>query len=153
VATGTHSILERLIEYLENSKVMSYYQGNDNRLVTGGVKSRHRGKRKYELGGPFTASALGKDNIVRHDNGRGGSTKLRVIKANYVNMVEQGGKVVRTVIQAVERTPANVEYARRGIITKGTIVRVEQGLVRITSRPGRHGVLNGLLVEQKAKQS
>jgi small subunit ribosomal protein S8e len=132
---------------------MSYYQGNDTRLVTGGVKSRYRGKRKYELGGPFTASTLGKDSIVRRDTGRGGTVKLRVVKASHVNVVGQSGKVVKTPIQAIERTPANVEYARRGIITKGAIVRVEQGLVRITSRPGRHGVLNGALIEQKAKLS
>lgn len=127
---------------------MSYYQGNDLRLITGGLKKAHRGKRKFELGGPFTAPSVGDQTLIRADRVRGGATKLRVIRADHVNVADSSGKVVKTKILGVERTPANVEYARRGIITKGAIVKTELGLVRITSRPGRDGAVNGVLVEE-----
>lgn len=130
---------------------MSYYQGNDLRLITGGLKKRHRGKRKYELGGPFTASSVGERMLVRVDRVRGGGIKLRVIRCDHVNVVDSSGKVVKAKILGVERTPANLEYARRGIITKGAILRTELGLVRVTSRPGRDGTVNGVLVEEGKK--
>ncbi|PSN91755.1 30S ribosomal protein S8e [Candidatus Marsarchaeota G2 archaeon OSP_D] len=127
---------------------MSYYQGNDLRLVSGGLKSPHRGKRKYELGGPFTAPTVGEQTLVRVERVRGGRLKLRVVKADHVNVVDPAGKVTKTKILGVERTPANLEYARRGIVIKGAIVKTQLGLVRISSRPGRDGTVNGVLVEE-----
>ncbi|MEM3670850.1 MAG: 30S ribosomal protein S8e [Thermoprotei archaeon] len=126
---------------------MSYYQGNDNRRITGSVKAFNRGKRKFELGGHFTASSLAQKEVVAADAGRGGTVRLRLLKANMVNVVESGGASKRVKVDSIVRTPANLEYARRGIVTKGTIVRTELGEVRITSKPGRHGVLNGVLIK------
>ena len=37
---------------------MSWYQGNDLKKPTGGKKSRHRNKRKYELGRAPTMTKL-----------------------------------------------------------------------------------------------
>ncbi len=128
---------------------MSYYQGNDLRLITGGLKRRHRGKRKYELGGPFTAPSVGDQTVISVDRTRGGGAKLRVIKADHINLVDPSGKVVKAKILGVERTPANLEYARRGIITRGAVVRTQLGLAKITSRPGRDGTVNGVLIEER----
>ncbi len=129
---------------------MSYYQGRDSRLISGGMKSAHRGKRKYELGGPFSAPMVASSDEMRKMRKRGGTHKVRVIKAGYLNAVDGTGKVVKTRILGVDKTPANVEYARRGILTKGALVKTELGQVKITSRPGRDGVLNGILVDRKA---
>ncbi|MHA1294432.1 MAG: 30S ribosomal protein S8e, partial [Promethearchaeota archaeon] len=41
---------------------------------------------------------------------------------------------------------ASKDLNRRHIITKGSIVETELGRARITSRPGQHGVLNGILI-------
>ena len=117
-------------------------------MVSGGLKSPHRGKRKYELGGPFTAPTVGEQTLVRVERVRGGRLKLRVVKADHVNVVDPAGKVTKTKILGVERTPANLEYARRGIVIKGAIVKTQLGLVRISSRPGRDGTVNGVLVEE-----
>ncbi|MEM0120723.1 MAG: 30S ribosomal protein S8e [Thermoprotei archaeon] len=127
---------------------MSYYQGNDLRLISGGLKRPYKGKRKFELGGPFTAPSVGESTIVRVERVRGGEVKLRVVKADHVNVVDSSGKVTKTKILGVEKTPANVEYARRGIITKGAILRTQLGLVRVTSRPGKDGTVNGVLIEE-----
>jgi len=51
------------------------------------------------------------------------------------------------VLDVVE-TPENPQYAKFKIISKGTVVKTELGLVKITSRPGQDGVLNGVLVEK-----
>jgi small subunit ribosomal protein S8e len=40
---------------------------------------------------------------------------------------------------------ANADYNRRGVITKGTIVRTEKGLARIISRPGQNGALSAVV--------
>jgi len=44
---------------------------------------------------------------------------------------------------------ANKHYIRRNIMTKGTIVRTNLGLVRVTSRPGQDGVINAVLLEEQ----
>jgi small subunit ribosomal protein S8e len=127
---------------------MSYYQGNDTRLITGGTKGKHGGKKKHELGGPFAATTVtDKDFLVKKVRARGGQAKLKVVKASYVNVADGNGKTSKLKILGVEKTPANVEYARRGIITKGAVVRTEAGLVKITSRPGQTGVVNGIVMK------
>ena len=46
----------------------------------------------------------------------------------------------------VENT-ANTHFVRRNIITKGAVVDTSLGRVKVTSRPGQHGMINGVLVE------
>jgi small subunit ribosomal protein S8e len=55
----------------------------------------------------------------------------------------------KTKIISVEGNQANPHYVRRNIITKGAVVKTEMGSVRITSRPGQTGFLNGVLLEEK----
>ena len=42
---------------------------------------------------------------------------------------------------------ADPNFIRRNIVTKGSIVDTSMGRVRITSRPGMHGVASGILLE------
>jgi len=75
--------------------------------------------------------------------------KTRLVSTNYVNVSNpSSGKTERLEILDVVRNPANVDYNRRGVITKGVIVRTENGLARVISRPGQHGVLNAISVEE-----
>jgi small subunit ribosomal protein S8e len=48
----------------------------------------------------------------------------------------------------VVESPADVNYVRRNIITKGAVVETDIGKVRLTSRPGKDGVLNGVLIDE-----
>jgi small subunit ribosomal protein S8e len=128
---------------------MSWYQGNDLKKPTGGKKERHRKKRKYELGRPPTMTRLAETEERKLIRVRGGNYKVRLKKAIYVNVAVPNEKVVKkTRILEVVETPANIQYARSNIIVRGAIVRTELGLVRITSRPGQDGVLNGILIEK-----
>jgi len=128
---------------------MSWYQGNDLRKPSGGLKGRHRKKRKYELGRPPTMTRLGTAEERKLVRVRGGNFKVRLKKAVYINVAIPKEKVVKKLkVLEVVKTPSNPQYAGFGIITKGTIVRTELGLVKVTSRPGQDGVLNGVLIEK-----
>ena len=127
---------------------MSYYQGNDLKKITGGLKARHRDKRKFELGSPATNTVLASEEERKIVRTMGGNIKVKLAKAQYVNVFIPGEKTVRKVrVLDVENTPSNPQLARSKIIVKGAVVKTEVGLVKITSRPGQDGVLNGILVK------
>ena len=45
-------------------------------------------------------------------------------------------------------SPADANFVRRNILTKGAVVDTDKGKVRVTSRPGKDGVINGVLVDE-----
>jgi small subunit ribosomal protein S8e len=49
-------------------------------------------------------------------------------------------------IVRVVKNLANIDYDRRGVITKGAIIETALGPARVTSRPGQDGVINAVLV-------
>ena len=61
------------------------------------------------------------------------------------------GKTEKTEILRVVRNPANVDYDRRGVITKGTLIETSIGLARVTSRPGQHGMVNAVIVSEEER--
>jgi small subunit ribosomal protein S8e len=65
----------------------------------------------------------------------------------------KSGKTEKTEILRVVRNPANVDYNRRGVITKGAEIETTLGLARVTSRPGNDGVINAVLVSGKEEKS
>ncbi|MGC9181758.1 30S ribosomal protein S8e [Thermogladius sp.] len=127
---------------------MSYYQGNDFKKITGGKKGRRRDKRKYELGGPPINTTLAGEEERKIVRTVGGNTKVKLKRAVYVNVYLPEEKRVRKVkILDVVNVPSNPQLARSKIIVKGAVVKTEVGLVKIVSRPGQDGVLNGVLVK------
>jgi small subunit ribosomal protein S8e len=84
--------------------------------------------------------------------GRGGRTKLAALSLNTANVTDPAtGKSQKTEIQGVAKNPANVDYQRRGVITKGAILDTPLGQAIVTSRPGQHGVVNALLIQGTQK--
>ncbi|MBL7118564.1 30S ribosomal protein S8e, partial [Candidatus Bathyarchaeota archaeon] len=69
---------------------------------------------------------------------------LRTEEINVTNLKTRRTQKVR--IDEVLKNPANVDYNRRGVITKGAIVKTALGNARVTSRPGQNGVVNGILI-------
>jgi small subunit ribosomal protein S8e len=121
----------------------------DKRKPSGGRKRAHRTKRRYEKGSFPTETTLGelKQKISRT---RGGNTKRRIQKTNQANVSDpSSGKTQKVEIQRVIRNPANVDYDRRGVITKGTIIETALGTARVTSRPGQDGLVNAILEKEK----
>jgi small subunit ribosomal protein S8e len=117
------------------------------RKKTGGKKGRpYRGRRVFETGRePILTTCEQNDTIVSYRT-RGGDIKHRVKGARHVNVAVSKGVVKRAEIQEAVKNDSNQLYQRRGIITKGAIVRTSLGLVRVTSRPGSDGSINGFLV-------
>jgi small subunit ribosomal protein S8e len=119
--------------------------------ASGGRRKAYRKKRKYEQGTFAAETLMGepKRKIVR---GRGGNMKPKILSEKHVSVTDpKTGKVERTEVLRVVRNPANIDYNRRGVITKGAIIDTSLGQARITSRPGQHGVLNAVLIgEAKA---
>lgn len=127
---------------------MSYYQGNDLKKPTGGHKGRHRKKRKYELGSPPTKTTLSSREERKPERTFGGNTKIKLHKAVYINVILGSGTAKRVKVLDVVETPDNPQNARFKVISKGAIVKTELGLVKVTSRPGQDGVLNGVLIQK-----
>ncbi|MHA1264481.1 MAG: 30S ribosomal protein S8e [Candidatus Helarchaeota archaeon] len=127
---------------------MGRWQGRSKRLATGARVRFSRKKRRYEMGRPPAETVIGprKLKIIRI---RGGRQKIKVYIADTVNVSDpSAGTTQKVPIKEVVSNPASVEYTRRKIITKGAIVSTELGNVRITSRPGQHGVVNGVLIRE-----
>jgi small subunit ribosomal protein S8e len=106
---------------------MGIWQGRSRRKRTGGRLRPIRKKRRFEIGRELQSATLGGD-IVKRYRVRGANLKLRILTVETINVFD----------------PANPNYVQRNIITKGAILETELGLVRVRSRPGQDGVLNGV---------
>ena len=123
---------------------MAISQSRSKRQATGALYRPYRKKKKYELGSDPTSTKLA-NRKIKADRVLGGNIKFRLLDIDYVNVAEKG-KSKKVKIKNVTENPANRNFVRRNIITKGTIVDTEIGKVRITSRPGQEGSLNGILL-------
>jgi small subunit ribosomal protein S8e len=111
---------------------------------------RVRKKRKMDRGSEFIETKMADKSRVKLNRARGGNVKLNLLSASEVNVADPKSRKIRKLkIITVEKNAANPHYVRMNVITKGAIVKTEAGHVRITSRPGQDGVVNGVLVEEK----
>jgi small subunit ribosomal protein S8e len=127
---------------------MSWHGGIKKRKKTGGKKRAYRSKRLNEMGNhPMETSFDETERKI--ESGRSGLKKVKLVSEKYVNVSNPStGSTVRLEILDVVENPANVDYNRRGVITKGAIVRTNNGLAKIVSRPGQDGVLNAVVIEE-----
>jgi small subunit ribosomal protein S8e len=127
---------------------MPQWHGNQHkRKKSGGKKHMFRGKRAFEMGSDPAETIVG-DPRISKKRGRGNNMKLRALSVNSVNVTDPAtGKSQKTEIRSVVKNPANVDYQRRGVITKGAIVDTPLGQALVTSRPGQHGIINAVLVQ------
>jgi small subunit ribosomal protein S8e len=128
---------------------MSVWHGDmHKKTLSGARKKGYRKKRKYEQG-TFPAETIMGERKRKVARGRGGNLKLKVLSEKQVCVTDtKTGKTEKTEVVRVVRNPANIDYDRRGVITKGAVVETPLGQARITSRPGQHGVLNAVLIEE-----
>jgi len=128
---------------------MAIWQGRSLKKPSGGRIVLARKKRKRELGREpaFTRVAEYKEErkIIRTF---GGNRKVRLVQALYANVFD-GGKGRKVRILSVVENPANRQYIRRNIITKGAIIQTEVGKAIVTSRPGQDGVVNAVLIKEE----
>jgi small subunit ribosomal protein S8e len=65
------------------------------------------------------------------------------------NVADHSGKVTKLKIIRVKQSPANRDYGRRGVITRGAVIDTEAGEATVTSRPADDGVVNAVLINPK----
>ncbi|MEM3579393.1 MAG: 30S ribosomal protein S8e [Candidatus Bathyarchaeia archaeon] len=126
---------------------MSVWHGDlHKRKPTGGKRKPYRGKRKFEQGSFPVETVLG-ESKRKVERRRGDNLKVRVLSEKYACVTNlKTGKTEKVEILRVVKNPANVDYDRRGVITKGTIIETSLGLAQVTSRPGQNGVINAVLI-------
>ena len=110
--------------------------------------NRYRGKRRTEVASEEQLAYVGEADARKNYRKRAGSQTVRILSVNQVNVNMKGGKTVRATVKNVVGNDADPNYIRRNIVTKGAVLDTDQGLVKVTSRPGMHGVVSGILVEE-----
>jgi small subunit ribosomal protein S8e len=64
-----------------------------------------------------------------------------------VNVTDpEKNETYRAELEDVEENSANMDYQRRKVITRGTIIKTSEGKARVTSRPGQDGVINAVKI-------
>ncbi|MFH1439183.1 MAG: 30S ribosomal protein S8e [Candidatus Woesearchaeota archaeon] len=122
-------------------------QHRSKRSSTGSRFRAHRRKRKFESGNSPTLPVLG-DRTPKLVRTKGGNSKLKILKEQFINLMDPNSKKASKVkIKNVVDCPANKQYTRRNILTKGTIVDTDNGKARITNRPAQDGCVAGVLVK------
>ena len=127
---------------------MPLWQGKSKRYHSGARRRSSRKHRKYERGSQATETIMG-DKKLRIRRVLGGNSKLRLLAISHANVTDRAtGKSEKTKIVQVLKNPANVDFDRRGIITKGTIIETEKGKAMVTSRPGQKGVIDAITIDE-----
>jgi small subunit ribosomal protein S8e len=128
---------------------MSTHSSLRKRKLSGGKKRAYRSKKKYEAGGFPAETVLGEPKR-KTTRGMGGNGKIKALTDKFASVTDpKSGKTEKTEITRVVKNAANVDYNRRGVITKGAEIETTLGLAKVTSRPGSDGVINAVLITKE----
>lgn len=117
------------------------------RKSTGGRLTRHKKKRKHELGREKISTEIG-DRKIKKIRTRGGNEKIITLKVNEANVTDpEKNETKKAKIENVVENEANPHYVRRNIVTKGAVIETSQGKARVKNRPGQEGTVNAVLIE------
>jgi len=116
------------------------------RKFTGGRLHPNRKSRQHAR---VNKPILTKIGVVKVKTVRcaGANSKQKILTTNVISVADtKKGTVVKTEIEGVVENTANNNYVRRDIFNKGAVVKTKLGNVKITSRPGQHASLTGVLI-------
>lgn len=126
---------------------MALWQGKSKRKPSGGRLRLARKKRRFEIGRDAEYTYLGVSRLEKLRT-RGGNSKVRMLKADFANVVDPATKKTQKVkILTVKENSANPNFVQRNIINRGAMIQTEIGLAKVTSRPGQNGAVNAVLVK------
>lgn len=124
---------------------MAVWQDRSQTKKTGGKTRSYRKSRKHDIGSKFSEPEVGEQKVIVKET-RGGNQKSVAKRSETVNLAVNG-EVKNAEIKSVEENPANPNFVRRSMLTKGTIIETSEGTAEITSRPGQEGSVNAKLIE------
>lgn len=126
---------------------MALSQLRSKRKPSGGRYLAARKKKLRELGSQPVFTRLGK-RLIRYQRIMGGKYKIVTLRDDTANVYNPDTKKYEQLtIETIVDTPANRNFVRRNIMTKGTIIKTTKGNARITSRPAQDGIINAVLVK------
>lgn len=126
---------------------MAIQQNRSSKKVTGGRYIDFEKKKLKYFGSLPTHTKLG-ETKVKGARVMGGDKKSRLLSSNIVNLYDPATKKYEKLkIENVIGNPANSNFIRRNIMTRGAIIKTSKGNARITSRPGQEGSLNAVLIK------
>jgi small subunit ribosomal protein S8e len=121
---------------------MTKWMKHSKRKATGGIRQEGRKNKRYARAKDFIPTRIG-ERVVKVKRVMGGNEKRLLTKIDKINISGKGVGEIKSVVES----KADTHFVRRNIITKGVIVETSLGKARVTSRPGQHGVVNGVLIE------
>jgi small subunit ribosomal protein S8e len=131
---------------------MSTHSSLRKRKLSGGKKRVYRSKKKYEAGGYPAETILGEPKR-KSTRGLGGNIRIKSLTEKFASVTDQKtGQTQKVEIVRVVKNGANVDFNRRGVITKGAEIETTLGTATVTSRPGADGIINAVLIAGKEKQ-
>jgi small subunit ribosomal protein S8e len=123
-----------------------WHSDSKKRKFTGGKKKLYKKKKLREMASDATETRFGtfSRSIVRV---RGNNKKTKLLSDEYANVTDQSTGLTKKVkILRVVNNPVNLDYDRRDIITKKTVIETSIGKAVVTSRPGQVGEINAVLI-------
>lgn len=126
---------------------MAISQEKSRRKPTGARLVDYRKKKQFEAGRRPVLTKIG-EKQTKDIRVIGGNTKSKLLHVEVANVFDPKTKKASVVkLKNVTENEANRNFVRRNILTKGSVVETEKGMVKITNRPGQEGTVNGVLVE------
>lgn len=126
---------------------MAITQGQSLRKPSGGRNTSTNPKKLHQKASRPTLTTIGEKKRQTQTRTRGGSNKTKLLTVGTVNLYDpKKKKHVQAKLKNVVENPANENYVRRNILTKGAIVETEKGKAVITSKPGQENQINAKLI-------
>ncbi len=127
---------------------MAVSQLHSRRKASGGRYREWRKKKVRDLGNAPTHTKLG-EKRAKTVRTTGGNTKVRLLQTNIANVYDPAAKkYLKLKIETIVDNPADRNFIRRNIITKGAIIKTEKGNARVMSRPAQDGIINAVLIKK-----
>ena len=126
---------------------MVIIQSKSKRKPSGArYKSKIIKKRQHLIGRNPAMTKVGKIKLQTIRT-RSNNVKLRLLNVEKVNLYNPKTKTFSMeTITSVVGSPADKNFIRRNILTKGAVIATSKGNAKVTSRPGQDGVVNAVLV-------
>ena len=127
---------------------MALWQGKSKRKPTGGRLAGSRSKKRFEIGRELQQAKIG-EVTKKVARARGGGRKDRLLRTEEASVTDpKSGSTSNSKIVEVLENMANPNYVRQNIITKGSVIQTEKGKAQVTSRPGQHGTVSAVLLDE-----
>lgn len=127
---------------------MVLIQGKSKRKPSGARYKAKIIKKRQALVGRAPASTKIGTKRVQKIRARAGIQKIRALSIDKVNVYDPKTKKHSVEeIKNVVDNPADKNFIRRKIMTKGAIIETSKGNAKITNRPGQDGIIHAVLLE------